>query len=210
MASADEIYVTVRGKGGHGANPQDAIDPVLITAHLITALQQIVSRNATPAMPSVLTFGKVIANGATNIIPDEVYLEGTFRTFDEEWRDKAHQRMQSIAKGIVEGMGGTVDFNIKKGYPVLKNDEDLAARTREYAVDFLGEEKVVDLSIRTTAEDFAYYTQAVPSVFYRIGTGKDADTQHALHTSKFNIDETALETGMGFMAWVAVSELAKQ
>src|SRR6185295_46765 len=123
MASTDELYVKVKGKGGHGAMPNLNIDPVLITSHIIVALQQIVSRIAKPSMPTVLSFGKVIANGATNIIPDEVYLEGTFRTLNEEWRDEAHIKMKKMAEGIAESMGGKCEFNIVKGYPFLINDE---------------------------------------------------------------------------------------
>src|ERR1700761_2561447 len=132
MASTDEIYVIGRGKGGHGAQPQQNIDPVLITAHMLTALQQVVSRFADPKTPSVLSFGKVIANGATNVIPNEVYLEGTFRTMDEKWRGEAHVKMKKMAEGIAESMGGTVDFNIVKGYPYLVNEEKLTAATRGY------------------------------------------------------------------------------
>ena len=138
MASADEIYVTVKGKGGHAAQPQQNIDPVMITAHILTALQQVVSRFADPKNPSVLSFGKVIANGATNVIPNEVYLEGTFRTMDEKWRAEAHIRMKKMAEGIAESMGGSCDFNIMKGYPFLVNEEKLTAKTRGHAVDYLG------------------------------------------------------------------------
>ena len=144
MASTDELYVTVKGKGGHGAQPQQNIDPVLITSHIIIALQQIVSRIADPRLPTVLSFGKVIANGATNIIPNEVKLEGTFRTMDETWRAEAHKRMKKMAEGIAESMGGSCDFNIVNGYPFLVNEERLTAKVRECAVDYLGEENVLD------------------------------------------------------------------
>jgi len=162
MASTDELYVTVTGRGGHGAKPDRNIDPVLITSHLIVALQQVVSRWASPAMPSVLSFGKVIANGATNIIPNEVKLEGTFRTFDERWRKEAHRRMIELAEGLVKGMGGEVDFRIEVGYPVLKNDEALTIRAKERAITYLGVDNVVDLEVRMTAEDFAYYGRHGP------------------------------------------------
>jgi amidohydrolase len=208
MASADEIYVTIRGKGGHGALPQDCIDPIAIMAQMITALQQIVSRNAPPTIPSVLTFGKIIANGATNIIPDEVYMEGTFRTFDENWRTTAHEKMVKLAEGLAQSMGATCDFNIVKGYPVLKNDEALTARTFAHAQHYLGEENVEELPIRMTAEDFAYYSHQIPAVFYRLGTGNAAlGTNSPLHTATFNIDESALEIGMGLFAYLAVQEL---
>src|SRR5471030_2589791 len=130
MASTDELYVIVKGKGGHGAQPQQNIDPVIITAHILTALQTIISRSNDPKGPSVLSFGKVIANGATNVIPNEVYLEGTFRTMDEKWRNDAHIKMKKMAEGLVESMGGTVDFNIVRGYPFLVNEEKLTASAR--------------------------------------------------------------------------------
>jgi len=206
MASADELYVTVKGRGGHGAKPDRNIDPVLITSHLIVALQQVVSRWANPSMPSVLSFGKVIANGATNIIPGEVKLEGTFRTFDEKWRKEAHERMIVLADGLVKGMGGEVDFRIEVGYPVLKNDESLTLRARELAVEYLGSENVVDLNVRMTAEDFAYYGHEMPGCFYRLGTASpnDDSKSFSVHHPRFDIDEDSLKTGMGLMAWLAV------
>jgi amidohydrolase len=209
MASADEIYVTISGKGGHGALPQDCIDPIVVTAHIITALQQIVSRNADPTMPTVLTFGKINSTGgATNIIPNEVKLMGTFRTFDETWRYDAHQRMKKMAEAIAEGMGGNCDFKIVRGYPALYNNPALAINTKQWAIEFLGEENVVDLPIRMTAEDFAYYSQVMPACFYRLGTGNEAKgTTSPVHTNTFDIDEDCMELSIGLMAWLAVKEL---
>lgn len=205
MASTDELYVTVKGKGGHGAKPDKAIDPVLISAHLIVALQQVASRWTNPQMPTVLTFGKVQANGATNIIPNEVKLEGTFRTFSESWRKEAHHRMVQLAKGLVEGMGGEVDFRIEVGYPVVMNDEALTLKAVHAAKEYLGEENVVELDMRTTAEDFAYYSQHMPGCFYRLGTATpDGQKTAPVHNSKFDIDEQSLLTGMGLMAWLAL------
>lgn len=208
MASSDELYVTVTGKGGHGAMPQDCIDPIAITAQLITALQQVVSRFAPPAIPSVLTFGKINSNGgATNIIPSEVYLEGTFRTLDEKWRKEAHQRMVKIAQGIAEGMGGSCDFRIEHGYPVLHNDEKLTERAKQLAIELLGADRVVDLPLRMTSEDFAYYTHHVPGCFYRLGTrNEERGITAPLHTSNFDIEEKSLETGVALMAWLAVNQ----
>lgn len=209
MASADELYVSVQGKGGHGAMPQDCIDPVVITAHIITALQQVISRNADPGIPSVLTFGKInTTGGATNIIPDEVKLEGTFRTMNEKWRHEAHKRMKKIAEGIAKSMGGVCNFHILKGYPVLFNHEQLTARTKKWAIEYLGADHVVDLPMRMTAEDFAYYSQVMPACFYRLGTGNpERGIISPIHTNTFDVDEAALETGMGLMAWLAVQEL---
>jgi amidohydrolase len=210
MASADELYVTVHGRGGHAAMPDRNIDPVLIASHIIVALQQIVSRQADPKMPSVLSFGRVMADGATNVIPNEVQLEGTFRTMDEAWRAKAHQRMKKLAESIAEGMGGSCDFEIRRGYPFLKNSPELTRRARQYAVDFLGNENVVELDLWMAAEDFAYYTQEVDACFYRLGTGNQArGITSSVHTPTFDIDEEALETGVGLMSWIAVQELAR-
>lgn len=210
MASADEIFVTIRGKGGHGALPEDCIDPVLIASHLIVALQQIVSRNTSPLLPAVLTFGRINSTGgSTNIIPDEVKLMGTFRTMDEKWRFEAHRRMKKMAESIAEGMGGSCDFNILVGYPTLYNDVELTLRARTAAEAYLGPENVVELPIRMTAEDFSYYSQEMPACFYRLGTGNPARGITApVHTDTFDIDEDSLEISIGLMAWLAISELA--
>lgn len=209
MASADEIYVTVKGRGGHGAMPHECIDPVVITAQIIVALQQIASRYGDPTIPTVLTFGKINANGgSTNVIPNEVKLEGTFRTMDEKWRMEAHKRMKRIAENMAKSMGGACEFNILKGYPVLFNHEALTARSQQWAVEFLGADRVVDLPMRMTAEDFAWYSQLLPACFYRLGTGNpERRITSNIHTDTFDIDEAALETGMGLMAWLAVKEL---
>jgi amidohydrolase len=203
MASCDELYMTVKGKGGHAAIPHQNIDPVLITAHILTGLQQIVSRNSSPEIPTVLSFGKVIANGATNIIPNEVKLEGTFRTFDENWRKEAHQLMKNMAENIAKSMGGSCDLDIHVGYPFLVNEEKLTLKSMDLAKDFLGQDKVVDLSLRMTAEDFSYYSQHMPGCFYRLGTNQNNSSfKSSLHTPTFDVDETSLEVGMGLMAWL--------
>ena len=208
MASTDELYVTVHGKGGHGAQPHQNIDPVLITAHIIVALQQIVSRNADPRLPSVLSFGKVNANGATNIIPNEVKLEGTFRTLNEEWRKEAHRLMKKMAEGIAESMGGFCDFNIMHGYPFLINEEKLTENAIVHAQDYLGKENVIDLDVWMAAEDFAYYSQVTAACFYRLGTGNAAKgTTYSVHTPNFDIDEDALKTSTGLMAYLALKQL---
>ncbi len=212
MASADEIYVTIKGRGGHGALPHDCIDPILISAHMITALQQVVSRRVNPTIPSVLTFGKINSTGgATNIIPNEVKLMGTFRTMDEEWRQKAHKVMRKMAKSVAKGMGGACDFKILKGYPCLLNEPDLTAASKEAAIEYLGAKNVVDLPIRLTAEDFAYYSQQMPACFYRLGTGNAAKgITSPVHTTTFDIDEKALELSAGLMAWLAMKELQRK
>jgi amidohydrolase len=208
MASTDELYVTVHGKGGHGAQPHQNIDPVLIASHIIVALQQIVSRNADPRLPSVLSFGKVQANGATNIIPNEVKMEGTFRTLNEDWRKEAKRLMKKMAEGIAESMGGSCEFRIMDGYPFLINEEVLTANTRAHAEEYLGKDNVVDLDIWMAAEDFAYYSQVTDACFYRLGTGnQEKDTMYSVHTPKFDVDEDALRISTGLMAYVALKQL---
>jgi len=208
MASTDELYVTVKGKGGHGAQPQQNIDPVIITAHILTALQTIISRYNDPKSPSVLSFGKVIANGATNVIPNEVYLEGTFRTMDEAWRNDAHKKMKKMAEGIAESFGGTCDFNIMRGYPFLINEEKLTAITRAHAEDYLGKENVLDLDIWMAAEDFAYYSQVADSCFYRLGTRNESrGITSSVHTPTFDVEEDAFKISTGLMAYLALKQL---
>jgi amidohydrolase len=208
MASCDEIYVTVRGEGGHAALPHQNIDPILISSHIVTALQQLISRMMPPTIPAVLSFGKIIGNGSTNVIPDVVELEGTFRAMDEEWRAAAHVKMKKMAESIAESMGGSCDFVIAKGYPYLVNDESTTDNAKNVAIEYLGKENVVDLDLRMTAEDFSYYSQVAPACFYRLGTKNDSkEINSGLHTSKFNIDEEALETSIGLMTWIAINEL---
>jgi amidohydrolase len=210
MASTDEIYITVHGKGGHGAMPHFNIDPVLIAAHVITGLQQIVSRHANPAIPSVLSFGKVMANGATNVIPPEVKLEGTFRTLNETWRSTAHEKITEMAKGIAKSMGGELDIEIRRGYPFLHNNEEVTLRCKNAACDYLGEDQVENLDIWMAAEDFAYYSQEVPSCFYRLGVrNEEKGIVNSVHHPAFDADEDALEDGAGLLAWLAVQELKR-
>ena len=208
MASADEIYVTVRGKGGHAAIPEMNVDPVLISAHIIVALQQIVSRVASPKIPTVLSFGKVQANGATNVIPDEVKLEGTFRTMNEKWRAEAHEKMKKMAEQMAEAMGGSCEFTILKGYPFLMNEPQLTEQARTAAEQYLGSENVVELDLWLAAEDFAYYSQETAACFYRLGTRNETrGITSSVHTPTFDIDENALEIGSGLMAWLALEQL---
>ncbi len=208
MASADEIYITVKGKGGHAAMPDKNVDPILIASHIIVALQQVISRNCDPRIPAVLSFGKITGMGATNVIPDEVNIEGTFRTLNEEWRAEAKKRIRKMAEGIAESMGATCEIDIKDGYPFLQNAPALAKRMKEAAVEFLGEENVVDLDLWMAAEDFAYYSQEIDACFYRLGIrNEERGITSGVHTPTFDIDEKALQTGTGLMAWLAVKEL---
>lgn len=208
MASADEIYFTVKGKGGHAAMPENIIDPVLITSHIIVALQQIISRNSSPKIPSVLSFGRVEALGATNVIPNEVKVQGTFRTYDETWRADAHQKMVKMAEGIAESMGATCEFNVMKGYPHLKNHPQYTEDNIQAAKAYLGEENVVDLDLWLAGEDFAFYSQEIDACFYRLGTRNDEKgIVSGVHTPTFDIDESTLKIGMGLFAWLTIAEL---
>ena len=210
MASADEIYFTVKGKGGHAAMPENLEDPGLITSHIIVALQQIISRNSSPKIPSVLSFGRVEALGATNVIPNEVKVQGTFRTYDEEWRTEAHQRMVKMAEGIAESMGATCEFNVMKGYPHLKNHPEYTEDNIEAAKAYLGEENVVELDLWLAGEDFAYYSQEIDACFYRLGTrNEEKGIVSGVHTPTFDIDESSLKIGMGLFAWLTIAELGK-
>jgi amidohydrolase len=211
MASADEIYLKVIGKGGHGAAPDLAIDPIVIASHIIIALQQIISRNANPRQPTVLTFGNIIGHGATNIIPNEVNIAGTFRAMNEEWRESALVKIKKMAESIAEGMGGRCEVDISRGYPYLENNPELTRRIRAAAEEYVGKENVFNIDITLGAEDFAYYSQVIPAAFYRLGTRNDAKgITSYVHTPTFDIDEDALKIGPGLMAWMAVKELELQ
>jgi amidohydrolase len=208
MASADEIYLKVIGKGGHGAAPELAIDPIVIASHIIIALQQIISRNASPKQPTVLTFGKIIGEGATNIIPNEVNIAGTFRAMNETWRESGLQKIRKMAESIAEGMGGKCIVDISRGYPYLENNPTLTRSIRRAAEEYVGKENVEDIDITLGAEDFAYYSQVIPASFYRLGTRNDAKgITSYVHTPTFDIDEDALKISSGLMAWMAVREL---
>jgi amidohydrolase len=208
MASMDEIFVTVKGKGGHGAQPHMNVDPVMISAQILVALQQVVSRMADPAEPTVLSFGKVIADGAINVIPNSVYMEGTFRALNEEWRNEAHARMRKLAHGIADSFGGSCEFKIVRGYPFLINEEKLTGNVQSYAEEYLGKENVIPQDIWMAAEDFAMFSQAADACYYLTGVRNESKgLTSSLHTPTFDIDESALETGMGLMAYIALKQL---
>ena len=209
MASSDEIYIKVIGKGGHGATPELTIDPVLIASHIIVALQQVISRNASPKQPTVLTFGRIHGDGATNIIPNEVDIAGTFRALNEEWREAGLKKIVKMAESMAEGMGGRCEIELSKGYPYLENNPELTRRIRKAAEDYVGPENVVDIDLTLGSEDFAYYSHLVPASFYRLGTRNESKgITSYVHTPTFDIDEDALRIGPGVMAWMAISELA--
>jgi amidohydrolase len=206
MASADEIYITIKGKGGHAASPHLTTDTILIASHLIISLQQLVSRNNDPFNPSVLSITSVQGGYTTNVIPSEIKLMGTFRAMNEEWRFKAHDLIKKQATGLVHAMGGEIDINIDVGYPFVLNDEQLTNSARSKAGEYVGKENIEETELRMGAEDFAYYSHKIPACFYRLGVGNiQKEITSGVHTPKFNIDEGAIEIGMGVMAWLATS-----
>lgn len=201
MASADEIYITIRSKGGHAAAPHLTADTILVASHLIVALQQVVSRNKDPFSPSVLSITSFQGGYTTNVIPSEVKLMGTFRAMDEKWRFKAHKLIHKLATELVHSMGAEIDLHIDVGYPTVYNNEDLTARTRKLAEEFMGPAFVQETEVRMGAEDFGYYSQQIPGCFFRLGTSnKQQGITAGVHTPRFNIDESAIQTGIGMMA----------
>lgn len=205
MASADELYVTVKGTGGHAAAPHTlGSDAVLAAAHIIVALQSIVSRNSPPDVPSVLSIGRVIADGATNVIPEQVRLEGTFRAMDETWRFRAHDLIRRTIEHTAQAFGAAAEVNIEVGYPALYNYPEQTDAVRQAACEYVGEEDVIDLPQWFASEDFAWYLRELPGSFYVLGVGNEqAGIVHGLHTPRFTIDEEALRTAPGFMAYLA-------
>jgi len=201
MASADEIYITIRGKGGHAAAPHLTADTLLIASHLVVSLQQIISRNNNPVTPSVLSICSIQGGNTTNVIPSEVKLMGTFRAMDEKWRYQAHELIKKQTSSLVEGMGAEVDIHIDVGYPAVDNHPAFTDEVWKRAADWLGKENVSETEIRMGAEDFGYYSQQIPGCFFRLGVRNEAKgIVHQVHTPLFNIDEQAIEIGMGTMA----------
>jgi amidohydrolase len=206
MASADEIYITVRGKGGHASTPHLTTDTVLVASQIVVALQQVISRNKNPFTPSVLTISSFQGGYTTNVIPSEVKLMGTFRAIDETWRFQAHKLIYRICRGIAQAMGAEIDVLVDVGYPVVNNDENLYPIARKKAEEFIGQDNVQETEVRMGAEDFGYYTQEIPGCFYRLGVMNVAKgIISGVHTPTFNIDESAIEKGMGMMAWFGAS-----
>lgn len=206
MASADELYITVKGKGGHAASPHLAVDPILIASHLVISLQQIISRNKNPHNPSVLSITALNGGTTTNVIPNEVKLMGTFRAMDEEWRYQAHELIKRTVNQLVQSMGGSVDLHIDIGYPTVYNNEVLNDKAKIKAEEFMGAANIEETELRMGAEDFGYYSQQIPGCFFRLGVmNKEKGITSGVHTPTFNIDEDAIETGMGMMAWLGSS-----
>jgi amidohydrolase len=209
MASADEIYITIKGKGGHAALPQQTVDPIAVAAMVITGLQQIVSRKSNPLAPTVLTFGKISGGSATNVIPDKVELAGTLRAFDESWRREALQHVRTITTQIALAYGAEAIIDIPEGYPSLYNDPEITDMARDFAQEYLGEENIKPLELRMGAEDFAFYTLQTKGCFFRIGTSQNGEKYTLpVHNAHFDVDENALKTGAGLMSYIALRTLS--
>jgi len=208
MASSDEIYIDVKGPGGHGAMPERTIDVLKVASQLILDLKEFVDENAENSIPTVLTFGKIEGKGATNVIPKLVRIEGTFRTLDEDWRAKVHAEMESITKKLSADSGAEIELEIRKGYPCLINHEEATNEIRQFAESFLGDSNVIDLDLRMTSEDFAFYTQKYKCCFYRLGIKSPNGVVKNLHSPEFIVDERALETGVAFMVYNTLNILS--
>ena len=208
MAANDEIFISIKGKGGHGALRQHIRDPILMASRVLLTLQEEIMRLAPGDSPTVLSFGKVLADGAVNVIPDEVRLEGTFRTMNESWRKKAHTHIERISTEIADAAGGSAEVEIRHGYPYLHNHESLTRESKRLAIQLLGKENVEDMDIRMTAEDFAWFTQKIPGMLYRLGVKEPGTKQpYSLHTPMFRASEAALKTGISLMSFLAIELL---
>ena len=206
MASADEIYITIKGNGGHAAAPHLTADTILIASQIIVSLQQIISRNNNPLTPSVLSICSFQGGYTTNVIPAEVKLMGTFRTMDENWRYKAHQLIEKQVKHMAEAMGAEAEIKIDVGYPAVYNNEQITDNATLLAKEYFGDNNIEETELRMGAEDFGFYAQKIPACFFRLGVrNEEKGIVHNVHTAKFNIDENALESGAGIMAWMGMN-----
>ena len=203
MASADEIYITIKGKGGHAAKPNLTADTILTAAQIVNALQQLISRNNNPLSPSVLSICSIQGGSTTNVIPSEVKMMGTFRAMDEKWRFEAHERIRTIVESTAKANGAEVELEISIGYPSVINDEETTALGKALAIDLIGAENVGVAEVSLGAEDFGYYTQEIPGCFYRLGTGNmKKGIVSGVHTPTFDIDEEAIKMGISMMAFL--------
>jgi hippurate hydrolase len=209
MASADELYVSIKSSGGHAATPHQTVDTVLVAAQLITSLQTIISRNRNPQNPSVLSICSIHGGNTTNVIPSEVKLMGTFRAMDEVWRFKAHELMMQQAKGLAIATGAEIDFRVDVGYPTVDNEPAITEAAWKLADQYMGAVNVEETELRMGAEDFGYYSQVIPGCFFRLGVRNESkDAIHNVHTPVFKVDEDAIAHGVGMMAWLGVSLFA--
>jgi amidohydrolase len=207
MASTDEIHLKINGKGGHAAEPHLIVNPILIASEVILEIQKINDLGKEKDIPTIVSIGYVEGLGATNIVPDHVTIQGTFRTLNESWRKEVHLLIENTCKKIANKYHGHIHVDIRNGYPYLENNPELTERVQQYAVELLGAENVKELDLRMGGEDFSYYTHHVPGCFYRLGTSHPNQPSSGLHTATFMVDENALKTGISLLSWVALQEL---
>lgn len=210
MASTDELRLHITGKGGHAALPREVVNPIDMGIEVMQEIKDFVNQQNRDNVPTVLAFGRFVAEGKTNVIPEQAEVEGTLRTFDEKWRAAVLNKLEEIALRKAKQHGGTIVADIRNGYPVLKNEEITTQKFIKQAQCYLGEENVLDLPLRMTAEDFAYFLEEKPGVFFRLGTSNFQEgIIQKLHAPDFEADEKSMETGSGLLAWVAINELIR-
>ena len=205
MASCDELHLEIIGVGGHGAMPEKCINPILIGSEFIIEAQNIIHKSCPKEVPCVISFGHFEALGATNVIPERAEIKGTFRTMNEEWRGKAAILLMDLATNLENKYKGNVNLEISKGYPFLKNDEELTEKLKTKFESFFGPDKIEGLALRMTSEDFSFYSQTIPVCFFRLGVGnKEKGIIYSVHHPKFDIDSACLKTGMLAMIQAAL------
>ena len=208
MASCDEIYITVSGKGGHAALPALTTDQIYIASNLVVRLKDRMKvRQALNQIPTVLGIGKISGEGATNVIPEKVYISGTFRTFDEKWRSEGLELVRSVSSETALEYGVKIDVNIVEGYPVLVNDDNLTSTAINFSEELLGSDKIETFENRMSSDDFSFYSALAPSLYYRIGIRKKDSEMLKLHTPDFDIDENGMETGVANLSWLVYNFL---
>jgi len=208
MAACDELYITVKGKGGHAALPNEYNNPIMIIAELLPKLEAYVESLSDGTSPYIFAIGKLQADGATNVIPQSAFAEGTLRTMDEPWRKSIHEKMQQFVLEFLASKNAQGALRIVKGYPSLLNNEMFTKQSMQSAKDYLGAENVEEMDIRMTAEDFSFYSQKVPACFFRLGVRNEGlGITYGVHHPKFDIDQNALKVGAGVMAQIALSAL---
>ena len=206
MASSDEVNITVKGRGGHAAKPDERDNALLAAAKIDAKLSELYPENCKSDV--LLAFGSIVADGTYNVIPSEVNLKGTMRVFDEEKRKLLKDNVLNVSKDIASEYGCEADVFIEQGYPSLKNDVKLTEKCAAFAKEILGEDKVKDLPQLMTAEDFAWYSQKIPACFYRLGTSNpEKGIKAKQHTSNFNIDENAMRIGIETMTYITMNML---
>lgn len=205
MASSDEVNITVKGRGGHAAKPAERDNTVLAAAKIVSKLSELYPEKGSGVL---LAFGSFIADGTYNVMPAEVKLKGTMRTYDENKRKAMKDNILKVSKETADELGCSAEVLVEQGYPSLTNDPALTEKCIALAKECLGERNVTDVPMMMTTEDFAYYSQKIPACFYRLGTSNsEKGIKAKQHTSIFNIDENAMKIGMETMTYLTINLL---